>query len=72
MGMCSQRLNKGVPSQNQRGKEMGVLIFRVSEGKIHELWSALCDLNLILSLGAIPVLKKDEQPVADNEDIVRK
>ncbi len=48
-----------IPSKKQRVTEMGVLIFRIREGKIYELCSALCDLELVLSLGAIPVLKEE-------------
>ncbi|HEY6411592.1 MAG TPA: nuclear transport factor 2 family protein [Ktedonobacteraceae bacterium] len=49
-----------IPSRNQRVTEMGVLIFHLCEGKIQELCSALCDLELVLALGAVPVLKADE------------
>lgn len=48
-----------IPSKKQRVKEMGMLLFRIREGKIYELCSALCDLELILSLGAVPVFKEE-------------
>jgi steroid delta-isomerase-like uncharacterized protein len=40
-----------IPSSKQRVKEMGVLIFRIEDGKVHELWSALSDLEVVLELG---------------------
>lgn len=49
-----------IPSRNQRVTEMGVLIFHMCGKKIQELFSALCDLELVLALGAEPVLKTDE------------
>ncbi len=49
----------GIPSKNQRVTEMGILIFHLREGKICELCSALCDLDLVLALGAVPVLKEE-------------
>lgn len=45
-----------IPSAGQRVTEMGVLIFRIEGGRVHEVWSALCDLDLVLALGAIPVV----------------
>jgi predicted ester cyclase len=41
-----------LPATNQRVLEMGVLIFRIVDGRVHELWSALCDLELVFALGA--------------------
>jgi steroid delta-isomerase-like uncharacterized protein len=41
-----------IPSTRQRVKEMGILIFRIKDEKIQELWSALSDLELVLELGA--------------------
>jgi predicted ester cyclase len=49
-----------IPTKKQRVTEMGMLIFRIHEGKIYEICSALCDLELVLSLGAIPVIKEGE------------
>jgi len=46
-----------IPSTRQRVKEMGILIFRIKDGKIHELWSALSDLELVIELGASVVYK---------------
>ncbi|MEW6233014.1 MAG: nuclear transport factor 2 family protein [Chloroflexota bacterium] len=46
-----------IPSTHQRITEMGILIFRIREGRIAELWSALSDLELVLELGAIPVVR---------------
>ena len=48
-----------IPSTNQRVEEYGVLIFRIVDGKVHELWSALCDLELVLGLGAVPVVPEN-------------
>ena len=59
-----------LPSQQQRVKEMGVLIFCIRAGKVSELWSALCDLELVLALGAVPVLKKEERSPAPNQDVI--
>jgi predicted ester cyclase len=41
-----------IPTRNQRVTEMGMLIFRIEENKVRELWTALCDLEVVVSLGA--------------------
>jgi steroid delta-isomerase-like uncharacterized protein len=45
-----------IPAQDQRVTEMGILVFRFRDGKICELWSAMNNLELVLELGAIPVV----------------
>ena len=39
-----------------------MLLFRMVDDKVHELWSALCDLELVLSPGAVIVLKDHLPP----------
>jgi predicted ester cyclase len=43
-----------IPSRDQRVTEMGMLLFRFQDGKIAEMWSALCDLELVQELGGLP------------------
>jgi predicted ester cyclase len=56
-----------IPATNQRVTEMGVLIFRMVEGRVQELWSALCDLDLVLALGAVPVVPADDEGTRDKD-----
>ena len=41
-----------LPARDEPVREIGILIFRIVDGKVHELWTALCDLELIFALGA--------------------
>jgi hypothetical protein len=41
-------------------REVGVLIFRIADGQVQELWSAISDLDLISSLGGKIVLAAEE------------
>jgi predicted ester cyclase len=45
-----------IPATGQRVTEMGILVFRLCEDRIAELWAALSDLELVLELGAVPVV----------------
>ncbi len=44
-----------IPSTNQRVTESGILIYRVEDGKVKELWSEMSDLQVMQQLGAFPV-----------------
>jgi predicted ester cyclase len=43
-----------IPSRDQRVLETGILIFRVRDGLVRELWSEMSDLQLVMQLGAFP------------------
>jgi len=45
-----------IPPHDQRVTEMGMLIFRIRDNRICELWAALSDLELVLEMGAIPTI----------------
>ena len=56
---CSGRsLYKGapldIPSRDQRVFETSILILRVENGLVQELWSEMSDLQVIMQLGAFP------------------
>ena len=42
----------GIPSEGQRVLETGVLILRVEDGLVQEVWSEMSDLQLVTQLGA--------------------
>ena len=42
----------GIPSKGQRVPETGILILRVEDGLVRELWSEMSDLQLVMQLGA--------------------
>ena len=44
----------GIPSEGQRVLETGILILRVKDGLVRELWSEMSDLQLMMELGAFP------------------
>ncbi len=44
----------GIPSEGQRVLETGILILRVEDGLVQELWSEMSDLQLVMQLGAFP------------------
>lgn len=44
----------GIPSENQRVLETGILILRVRDGLVQEVWSEMSDLQLVMQLGAFP------------------
>lgn len=43
-----------IPSTNQRIVETGILILRIEDSKIKELWSEMSDLQVVQQLGAFP------------------
>jgi predicted ester cyclase len=51
-----------IPSTNQRVTESGILIYRIEDGKVKELWSEMSDLQVMQQLGAFPVPEENEQP----------
>lgn len=50
----------GIPSEGQRVLETGILILRVRDGLVREIWSEMSDLQLVMQLGASPQTGKDE------------
>jgi predicted ester cyclase len=50
-----------IPSKNQRVVETGILIFRIEDGKVKEIWSEMSDLQVVQQLGAFPLA----EPAAD-------
>ena len=44
----------GIPPEGQRVLETGILILRVEDGLVRELWSEMSDLQLVMQLGAFP------------------
>ena len=44
----------GIPSAGQRVLETGILILRIEDGLVRELWSEMSDLQLVMQLGAFP------------------
>ena len=51
-----------IPSTNQRVTESGILIYRIEDGKVKELWSEMSDLQVMQQLGAFPAPEENEQP----------
>jgi predicted ester cyclase len=45
-----------IPSSDQRVLETGILILRVEDGLVQEIWSEMSDLQLVMQLGAFPAL----------------
>jgi steroid delta-isomerase-like uncharacterized protein len=43
-----------IPASGQRVPEPGIIIFRIAEGQVREMWSELSDLQLVMALGAFP------------------
>ena len=43
----------GIPSNNERVLETGILIYRVEGGRVKELWSEMSDLPIAAQLGAL-------------------
>lgn len=43
-----------IPSSNQRIVESGIIIFRIENNRIQELWCEMSDLQVMQQLGAFP------------------
>jgi len=43
-----------IPSSDQRVTESGILIYRVEDGKVKEIWPEMSDLQVVQQLGAFP------------------
>ncbi len=43
-----------IPSTNQQIVETGIIILRIEDDKIKELWSEMSDLQVMQQLGAFP------------------
>ena len=50
-----------IPSRGQRVLETGILIYRIEDGKVKELWSEMSDLQIVLQLGAFPVSDQEDR-----------
>ena len=48
-----------IPSEDQRVLETGILILRVGDGLVQEIWSEMSDLQLVMQLGAFPRSDRD-------------
>jgi predicted ester cyclase len=44
----------GIPSEGQRALETGILILRIKDGLVRELWSEMSDLQVMMQPGAFP------------------
>ena len=44
-----------IPSEDQRVLETSILILRIENGLVKEIWSEMSDLQLVMQLGAFPV-----------------
>jgi steroid delta-isomerase-like uncharacterized protein len=53
----------GIPSEGQRVLETGILILRIRNGLVQELWSEMSDLQLVMQLGAFPLPAQDEEGI---------
>jgi hypothetical protein len=49
-----------LPARSEPVREVGVLIFRIADGRVQELWSGISDLDLIFSLGGKVVPATEE------------
>ncbi len=54
-----------IPSEDQRILETGILIYRIEDGKIKEIWSEMSDLQVVQQLGAFPVADPEEDRATD-------
>ena len=50
----------GIPSKDQRVLETGILILRVGDGLVQEVWSEMSDLQLVMQLGALPQVEQGQ------------
>ena len=50
----------GIPPEGQRVHETGILILRVKDGLVQEVWSEMSDLQLVMQLGAFPQVGEGE------------
>jgi len=46
----------GITSEGQRVLETGILILRIEDGLVREVWTEMSDLQLVMRLGAFPQL----------------
>ncbi len=51
----------GIPSSDQRVLETGILIFRIVDGKIQELWCEMSDLQVMQQLQAFTVSQQKRE-----------
>jgi predicted ester cyclase len=49
-----------IPSRDQRVFETSILILRVQDGMVKEIWSEMSDLQLVMQLGAFPMPNRDQ------------
>jgi predicted ester cyclase len=48
----------GIPSDDQRVRETGILIYLIEGGKVAAIWSEMSDLQVVMQLGAFPVSER--------------
>ncbi len=48
-----------IPSEDQRVLETGILILRVRDGLVREIWSEMSDLQVVMQLGAFPAPERE-------------
>ncbi len=48
-----------IPSTGQRVLETGILIFRIEDGLVRELWAEMSDLQVVMQLGAFPAPEQE-------------
>ena len=49
-----------IPSRDQRVFETSIIILRVQDGTVKEIWSEMSDLQLVMQLGAFPMPDRDQ------------
>jgi predicted ester cyclase len=49
-----------LPATNQPVLETGIIIFRIADGQVQEMWSEMSDLQVVFQLGASLTVKQDE------------
>ncbi|CAA9423024.1 MAG: hypothetical protein AVDCRST_MAG22-2714 [uncultured Rubrobacteraceae bacterium] len=49
----------GIPSEGQRVLETGILILRIKDGLVGEVWSEMSDLQLVMRLGAFSPVERE-------------
>jgi steroid delta-isomerase-like uncharacterized protein len=50
-----------IPSEDQRVLETGILILRVRDGLVREIWSEMSDLQVVMQLGAFPAPEREDR-----------
>ena len=48
-----------IPSTDQRVLETGILILRIEDGLVREIWAEMSDLQVVMQLGAFPAPERE-------------